>query len=164
MIQLTINVKQFDIIKTTSFFANYGRDPNLFDYKESSMLTNVTKSRVKIMKQVHNNIVKMQKKSSTYLNKKKKNAPLLKKKNKILLLTKKLKRKKKSKKLNSIKIEAFFIKEIKEFKSYKLNLSKNVKVHSIFNISLLKLIDFSTLIQETFHYITQKKTILKRKD
>ena len=72
-------------------------------------------------------------------------------------MRKNLKRKNKNKKLNSIKIEAFFIKRIKRFKNYKLNLFKNVKIHSIFNISLLKSIDFNAFIQETFHYEKQKK-------
>ena len=120
------------------------------------MLTNATKSRIKTMKQVHDNIVKMQKKLSTYLNKKKKNAPLLKKRNKIFLLIKNFK-KNKNKKLNSIKVEAFFIKKIKKFKSYKLNLSKNVKISLIFNIFLLKLIDLNTFIQKIFRYNAQKK-------
>ena len=67
------------------------------------------------------------------------------------------KNKNKNKKLNSIKVEAFFIKKIKIFKSYKLNLSKNVKIHLIFNIFLLKLIDSNTFIQKIFRYNTWKK-------
>ena len=59
--------------------------------------------------------------------------------------------------MNSIKIEAFFIKKIQKFKSYELNLFKNVKIHLIFNISLLKLVDLNTFIQETFRYEKQKK-------
>ena len=69
-----------------------------------------------------------------------------------------------------MKIEAFLVKKIKEFKSYELNLFKNARVHSIFDISLLKLIDFNTFIQKTFHYEKQKKKefeiekILKKKE
>ena len=81
----------------------------------------------------------------------------MKKKNKVYLFAKKLKNKNKNKKLNFIKIKAFFIKKIKRFKNYKLNLFKNAKVHSIFNISLLKSIDFNIFIQETFHYKKQKE-------
>lgn len=73
------------------------------------------------------------------------------------MLTKNLRRKGKDKKLKSIKIEAFFIKKIKRFKNYALNLSKNVKIHSIFDISLLKSIDLDTIIQETFRYDIQKE-------
>jgi len=70
----------------------------------------------------------------------------------MYLLTKNLKIKKKSKKLDHVKIESFFIKVIKESVNYKLDLSKNVKVFLVFHISLLESVDFSTSIQETFHY------------
>ena len=59
--------------------------------------------------------------------------------------------------MNYIKIELFFIKKIKKTINYELNLFKNVKIHLIFHVLFLKLIDFNTFIQKTFHYITQKK-------
>ena len=99
----------------------------------------------------------MQKKSSRYVNNKRKNAPLLKEEDKIYFFTKNFKRKNKNKKLNSIKIEAFIIKKIKEFKNYELNLSKNARIYSIFDIFLLKLVDPNIFIQETFYYEKQKK-------
>jgi len=70
----------------------------------------------------------------------------------MYLLTKNLKIKKKSKKLNYVKVESFFIKEVKKSINYELDLFKNVKVFLIFYISLLKLVDSSTFIQKTFHY------------
>ena len=94
---------------------------------------------------------------------------MLKKGNKIYFFVKNFEKKNKSKKLKFVKIEAFFIKKIKEFKNYELNLFKNAKIYSIFNIFLLKLIDFNTFIQKTFHYKKQKekefeiKEILKKK-
>jgi len=94
----------------------------------------------------------MQIRSAKYQNKKRKMAPQLKKKNKVYLLTKNLKIRKKSKKLNHVKIESFFIKEVKELINYELDLSKNAKVFLVFHISLLKLVDLSTSIQKTFHY------------
>jgi len=73
----------------------------------------------------------------------------------MYLLTKNLKIKKlKKKKLYYIKIELFFIKQIKKLINYKLNLSKNAKIFLIFYILLLKLIDFFTSIQNTFLYET----------
>jgi hypothetical protein len=81
----------------------------------------------------------------------------LKKKDKMYLLTKNLKIKKKSKKLNHVKIESFFIKAIKKSINYELDLLKNVKVFLVFHILLLKSVDLSTFIQETFHYYSQKK-------
>ena len=121
------------------------------------MLTNVAKSRVEMLKKVHENIIKMQNKTFNYINKKRKNTSLLKEGNKIYLFAKNFEKKSKNKKLNFVKVEAFFIKKVKRLKSYELNLLKNAKVHSIFDIFLLKLIDFNTLIQETFHYEKQKK-------
>jgi len=84
-------------------------------------------------------------------------ASQLKKRNKMYLLTKNLKIRKKSKKLNHVKIESFFIKKVKRLVNYELDLFKNVKVFLVFHISLLKLADFSTSIQKTFHYHPQKE-------
>jgi len=88
-------------------------------------------------------------------------APQLKKRNKIYLLTKNLKIRKKSKKLDHVKVELFFIKEVKKLVSYELDLLKNAKVFLVFYISLLKLVDLSTFIQKTFHYYSQKKNRFK---
>ena len=157
MTQLTLNIKQFNTTKTTSVFANYERNSNLFNYKKSLMLTNVAKTRIKMFKEIHENIVKMQNNIFNCINKKRKNASSLKKRNKIYFFAKNLKRKGKNKKLNFVKIEAFFIKKVKRLKNYELNLFKNAKVHLIFDIFLLKLIDFNTFIQKTFHYEKQKE-------
>jgi len=75
----------------------------------------------------------------------------------MYLLTKNLKIRKKSKKLDHVKVEPFFIKEVKKSVNYELDLSKDAKVFSVFHISLLKSADLSTPIQETFHYHSQKK-------
>ena len=130
--------------------------------------------RVSTLRKIHDNILKTQITSTTYQNKKIKKKSQLKKRDKIYLNTKNLKYKKKNrkrnKKLNQIKIESFFIKAIKELVNYELKLSRNVKVFSIFHISLLKSTNSNTFIQDTFHYETQKekkykiKSILKKKD
>ena len=71
----------------------------------------------------------MQEKSTIYQNKKRKMTSLLKKRNKIYFHTKNLKiNKGKSKKLDHVKIESFFIKDIKELMNYELNLLVDVKV------------------------------------
>jgi hypothetical protein len=94
----------------------------------------------------------------------------LKKRNKVYLLTKNLKIRKKSKKLNYVKIESFFIKEVKKSVNYELDLLKNARVFLVFHISLLESVDPSTPIQKTFHYHSQKKNrfeiekILEKKD
>jgi len=88
----------------------------------------------------------------------------------MYLLTKNLRIRKKSKKLDHVKVESFFIKVVKRSINYELDLPKNVRVFSVFHISLLKSVDPSTPIQKTFHYKSQKKNrfkverILKKKD
>ena len=57
-----------------------------------------------------------------------------------------MKIRKKSKKLNYIKIELFFIKITKKNISYKLKLSKDIKIYLLFYILLLKLVDCKSLI------------------
>ena len=88
----------------------------------------------------------MQQYFSKYINKKRKIASLLKKKNKGYLLTKNFKTKKSNKKSNHIKIDLFFIKKIKELKTYELNLFKRIRIFLVFDISLLKSVDLSTFI------------------
>ena len=116
--------------------------------------------KMNTLKKIHQNITKMQQTSIRYQNKKRKIASQLKEKNKVYLNTKNLKYKKKnkkrSKKLDSIKIESFFIKTIKESVNYELDLSTDVKVFSVFHISLLESADSDTSIQNIFHYEVQK--------
>ena len=59
--------------------------------------------------------------------------------------------------MNSIKVEIFYVKRNKGIKSYELNLSKNARIHSIFDIFLSESVDPNTLIQEIFHYEKQKE-------
>ncbi len=103
----------------------------------------------------------MQKKSVKYQNKKQKTVSQLKKRNKIYLFTKNLRTKKLNKKLNYIKIELFLVKKTKKSVNYKLDLSKNIKVFSIFYILLLKSADLSISIQKIFYYKLQKKNRFK---
>ena len=116
------------------------------------MLTKIMKLKIKILRRIHENITRMEKRLSIYQNKKKKNAFLLKKRNKVFLRTKNLRKKIKNKKLNLIKVKAFFVKKMKKFKNYELNLLKNAKIHLMFNIFLLKSINSSTFIQKIFRY------------
>ena len=41
MIQLTFNSKHFDTIKMISFYANFERESNLLNFKQSEILTDV---------------------------------------------------------------------------------------------------------------------------
>ena len=170
MTQLTFNSKCFDTTKMTLFYANFEREPNLLNFKQSEVLADAAEKQIKTLRIVHNNIMRMQQHFFKYVNKKRKIASLLKKENKVYLFTKNLKTKKSSKKLDHVKIDSFFIKKIKEFKTYELNLLKKIKVFSEFDISLLESVDSDTPIQKTFYFKSDKKelytmkNILKRKN
>ena len=72
--------------------------------------------------------------------------------------------------MNHKKVESFYIKAVREEVSYELHLLVNIRIHSVFHVSLLEPADSSTSIQKTFHYETQEKTefevkeILQQKD
>ena len=146
MTQLAFNSKYFDMTKVTLFYANFERESNLLNFKQSEILIDAAEKQIKTLRIVHNNIMKMQQYFFKYIKKKRKITSLLKKKNKIYLLTKNFKTKKSSKKLNHVKIDSFFIKKVKRLKTYELNLLKKIKVFSIFDILLLKPADLSTFI------------------
>ena len=170
MTQLVLNLKESDIIKTSLFFTNFKKESHLFESELSNWAAQSVIERMKTLKKVHNNIIKMQHHSADYQNKKRKMTPQLKEKNKVYLLIKNLWTKKLSKKLNHKKIESFYVRAAREEVSYKLHLSSDIRIHSVFHISLLESADSSTPIQETFHYETQKETefkveeILQQKD
>ena len=71
--------------------------------------------------------------------------------------------KKISKKLNHVKINSFFVKQQKKSVNYELNLFLNIRIHSIFHVSLLKSADQNTFIQNTFHFQYEKKMKTKLK-
>jgi len=147
-----LNAKVLNITKITPFFVNFNKESNLFDQERKHLATQLIIERVATLKKVHDNIASMQIRSTKYQNKKRKMASQLKEKNKMYLLTKNLKTRKKSKKLDHVKIESFFIKEVKRSINYELDLLKNAKVFLVFHISLLELVDPNTFIQKTFHY------------
>ena len=154
----------------SSFYANFDHESNLLNYEQSEISADAAERQIKTLRKIHNNIIRMQRHFFKYVNKKKKIALLLKKKDKVYLFTKNLKIRKTSKKLNNVKIGSFFIKKVRKSKTFELELSKDAKIFSIFDIFLLKSADPSTSIQKTFHFESDKeelytiKKILKRKD
>ena len=75
----------------------------------------------------------------------------------MYLLTKNLKiNKKRNKKLDHVKVESFFIKEVKGRVNYELDFLVNAKIFSIFHIFVLKSIHSKTSTQTTFRYKSQK--------
>jgi len=159
--QLALNTKISDITKITSFFANYGKEPNLFGRERNYLEAQSAIEKIATLKKIHKNILFMQSRSAKYQNKKQKTTSQLKRGDKIYLLTKNLKTRKKSKKLNKIKIGPFFIKAVKRSVNYKLDLSKNARVFSVFHILLLESVDLSTSIQKTFYYKAQEESKYK---
>ena len=170
MTQLILNAKVSNTTKVTSFFANFEKKSNLFEKSRNQIFVEATIMKEDTIKMIQDNIFKMQASSTTYQNKKRKMTSLLKKKNKIYLLTKNLKiNKGRNKKLDYVKVESFFIKNVKERVNYELNLFTNARVFLVFHVFVLKSTYSKTSIQITFRYQSQKddefevKKILKQK-
>ena len=146
MTQLVLNLKESDTTKTSSFFMNFEKESHLFSLKLLNWAAQSVIEKIKTLKKIHDNIIQMQHCSADYQNKKRKMTPQLKEKNKVYLLMKNLWTKKLSKKLNHKKIESFFIKVTKEEVSYELHLSADIRIHSVFHVSLLESANSSTSI------------------
>lgn len=56
MAQLALNAKVSDTTKVTPFFANYGREPNLFEIERKNMSAQSAIERVETLKRIHENI------------------------------------------------------------------------------------------------------------
>ena len=139
MTQLTLNAKVSNIIKVTSFFANFERESNLFEKSRNQILIESTIAKNNIIKVIHDNIFKMQINLTRNQNKKRKMTFQLKKKNKMYFYTKNLKiNKEKNKKLDHIKVESFFIKTIKKSINYELNFFIDAKIFFVFHVFVLK--------------------------
>ena len=157
MTQLILNVKVSNTTKITSFFANFGRESNLFGKPRNQISTKAITTKGDTIKTIQENILKMQTSSTTYQNKKRKTTPLLKEEGKIYFLTKNLKiNKRKSKKLNHVKVELFFIKKVKGRVNYELNFSIDARIFLVFHVFVLELTHSNTSIQITFHYQSQE--------
>ena len=123
---------------------------------------------VEKLKDLKDNIQKIQLKFEKYINKRRKEGSQLKEKNKVYFLIKNLTTKRLNKKLNHTKIESFFIKAVKRSVNYELSLFKNICIHLIFYINMLESVDLSTFIQKKFFYENSEeeytvKRILKKK-
>jgi hypothetical protein len=66
MTQLALNAKVLNIIKVTSFFANYDKELNFFEKERTHLSTQLAIERVETLKKVHDNISKMQERSIKY--------------------------------------------------------------------------------------------------
>ena len=152
MTQLTLNAKILNIIKITLFFVNYNKEFNLFEKERIHLLAQLVIERIATLKQIYDNIFKMQERSIKYQNKRRKTIPQLKERDKIYLFTKNLRTRKLSKKLNHIKVESFLVKKTKRLVNYEFDLLEDVKVFLVFCILLLKLANANTSLQNTFYF------------
>ncbi len=66
MTQLTLNAKISNITKITLFFVNYNKEFNLFEEKRKHLLAQLVIERVATLKKIHDNISKMQERSTRY--------------------------------------------------------------------------------------------------
>jgi len=66
MAQLALNAKVSNTTKITSFFANYGREPNLFEEERKHLLAQLAIERIATLKKVRDNISRMQERSTKY--------------------------------------------------------------------------------------------------
>ena len=156
MAQLVINDKRSDTTNHTPFFANHGRNPNLFLEPINAPKIQRALQNVKELKKVHTrlsaNISLQNQKTAEQVNKHRKNGPQLKKGDKVYLLTKNLTTKRKSKKLDYVKVGPFLIEEVRGPVNYKLQLLSDTKRYRVFYVSMLEPADAKTPLQETFHY------------
>ena len=84
---MTLNTKVSKIIKILSFFANFEKKFNLFEIFKKHKLIDAIILKINTLKQIYENIIKLQKHFANYQNKRKKNNILIEKKN---ILTRKI--------------------------------------------------------------------------
>ena len=157
MIQIAMNSRVSNTTKISSYFANFNKKLNLCEQELKHVAADLIMNRVKKLKNIKNNIQKIQLKSEKYVNKKRKKDSQLKERNKVYFLTRNLATRRLNKKLNHTKIELFFIKAVKKSVNYELSLLKNTRIHSIFYINVLESVDLSTSIQKNFHFENSEK-------
>ena len=156
MAQLALNNNVSETTGMTPFYANFGRNPNLF----MTTLPNVgveraivnAESMIKAHEAANLNIRGTQEMLTRQRFRINKTEPQLKKGDKVYLLTKNLKTRRKTKKLDHVKVGPFLIAERKGLVNYRLDLPKDVRVHPIFYVSLLEPVDPETTLQKTFYF------------
>ena len=143
MAQVALNNNVSETTQETPFFANFGKNPNLFMNPQQGPLTEKALVTAAALKAVHDTVKDKITKSQDVLiksrHKDSKTGPLLKKGDKVYLLIKNLKTRKRSKKLDHIKVGPFLIAKRRSNLNYQLELLKDAQIHLVFYISLLEL-------------------------
>jgi hypothetical protein len=161
MAQVALNNAYTESTGTSPFFANFGKDPNLFMKPYDNPELEAAMVAANQLKDIHeacgDQIKNAQKKTAAYLQDKRKTAPQLKRGDKVYLLTKNLKTRRPTKKLDQVKVGPFLIEEQRGPQNYRLQLPKDARIHPVFHISLLEPADKDTPLQTTFHYQEQEE-------
>jgi transposase InsO family protein len=161
MAQMAYNDKKSEATGKTPYFANHGRNPNLFQRTLPSPRAEAAIKSAEEMKEVyetiHNNMLKAQRNSISYVNKKRKTAPQLKEGDKVYLHTKNLRSKRPSKGLDHVKVGPFLVSKKNGPVTYTLELPPDAKIYPRFHVKLLEPADPNTPLQRTFRYETEEE-------
>jgi transposase InsO family protein len=161
MAQMAYNDKRSEATGQTPYFANHGRNPNLFQRTLPSPKAEAAIKSAEEMKEVYetiqNKMLNAQRNSITHANKKRKTAPQLKEGDKVYLHTKNLRSKRPSKGLDHVKVGPFLISKRNGPVTYTLELPPDAKIHPRFHVSLLEPADKDTPLQRTFRYETEEE-------
>jgi hypothetical protein len=165
MAQLALNNNTSETTKTTPFYANYGKDPNLFNTplpnpNAERALKNADQLKTSHQK-IYDTITNAQSQLVTRRYKPNKNGPQLKKGDKVYLLTKNLKSRRNNKKLDHVKVGPFLIAEQRGPVNYRLELPPDARIHPVFHISLLEPADPGSPLQTTFNFESQEDDIFE---
>ena len=160
MAQVALNNNVSETTQETPFFANFGKNPNLFMEPQQGPLTEKALVTATGLKAVHDTVKDNITRSHDALiksrHKDSKTGPLLQTGDKVYLLTKNLKTRKRSKKLDHVKVGPFLIAEKRSNLNYRLKLPKDARIHPVFHISLLEPADPNATLQTTFHFEAQE--------
>jgi transposase InsO family protein len=160
MAQMAYNDKRSEATGQTPYFANHGRNPNLFQRTLPSPKAEAAIKSAEEMKRIHEEMGKKtlhaQDQSISYVNHKRKTAPQLKKGDKVYLHTKNLRTKRPSKGLDNVKVGPFLISKQNGPVTYTLELPPDAKIHPRFHVNLLEPADPETPLQRTFRYETEE--------
>ena len=124
MAQLALNNNASETTGITPFYANFGKDPNLFmeprQGPNADKALHDVESLVTLQQEMRNKIANSQAKITRSRHRDSKTAPQLKVGDKVYLLIKNLRTKRRSKKLDYIKVRLFSIAEVKGLVNYRL--------------------------------------------
>ena len=150
--QLAYNSATTETISMSSFFANYDfesetqKEPRQFAQIAQKAMIQVEQLSL-LQRELQKNIIFLSKRSALYANKKRDRGPTLKEGDKAYLLRRHIKTKRPSNKLNYTKLGSYRVLRFKGSINYELELSKSMRIHPVFHISILEPADSETPLQ-----------------